>query len=672
MGKAVPKTKQTSQKGKTGSLRNKLLAAIMPVIIIAIVVIIALATVLSRKYMTEMASDMLDSSIKNQADNISSWVDQNMEYFSVVKHVIESENPDDAELQTILDAYYGYSKYSPNGFFIGTNSGKIYKASDAQVTFSGNVADEPWYKEGITRINMDLGKAHDAGNGELVVSATGTLQNGSDDVAVIGVDVPLNQVSIIVNSGVNMEGASSFLVDTSDNTILADRDASLVSTKADTTNSDKVIAAAANAIANADYTSKVVDGKMVAFREVGTTGWLLVSEVPQSVILSNVSKLSRLLLFIAIIALVVIAAIILLVVRRLMKPISEITKDITAMSSGDFTIKVKATTNDEIGAMGSKVGEFVDSMRGMISSINDESERLSDESKNSSDVSEEMHESANAQAEAMNQLNQTVDQLAEAVNEIAKDATTLAGVVSDTKQNTDDATESMNETVGIASSGRDEMRQLSAAMGSIEETNNKLVESINKVGDASERITKIVSLISEIAEQTNLLSLNASIEAARAGEAGKGFAVVADEIGKLANNSDESAKNIGGLIEEVNALIGESVKKAAESSESIKENTARIENAIETFDKIYGNIEKTNGYVASMAENIEKVDGVATNVAAISEEQAASADEIQATSQSMVEQAKQIADNSEKVSESARELSEMSETLSSYVRRFKL
>ena len=672
MGKAVPKTKQTSQKGKTGSLRNKLLAAIMPVIIIAIVVIIALATVLSRKYMTEMASDMLDSSIKNQADNISSWVDQNMEYFSVVKHVIESENPDDAELQTILDAYYGYSKYSPNGFFIGTHSGKIYKASDAQVTFSGNVADEPWYKEGITRINMDLGKAHDAGNGEFVVSATGTLQNGSDDVAVIGVDVPLNQVSIIVNSGVNMEGASSFLVDTSDNTILADRDASLVSTKADTTNSDKVIAAAANAIANADYTSKVVDGKMVAFREVGTTGWLLVSEVPQSVILSNVSKLSRLLLFIAIIALVVIAAIILLVVRRLMKPISEITKDITAMSSGDFTIKVKATTNDEIGAMGSKVGEFVDSMRGMISSINDESEKLSDESKNSSDVSEEMHESANAQAEAMNQLNQTVDQLAEAVNEIAKDATTLAGVVSDTKQNTDDATESMNETVGIASSGRDEMRQLSAAMGSIEETNNKLVESINKVGDASERITKIVSLISEIAEQTNLLSLNASIEAARAGEAGKGFAVVADEIGKLANNSDESAKNIGGLIEEVNALIGESVKKAAESSESIKENTARIENAIETFDKIYGNIEKTNGYVASMAENIEKVDGVATNVAAISEEQAASADEIQATSQSMVEQAKQIADNSEKVSESARELSEMSETLSSYVRRFKL
>ena len=664
-------TSRSSAPKKTGRIRNKLLITIMPIIFISILVIILLASYFSRKYMTQMAESLLNSSVTSQKTSIESWLDKNLETFSSVKHTIEVEGTDPESLQMLLDAYYDYNKYAPDGIFVATKSGMFYRASQSNLNQTG-IVQSTWFKEGMTRLNIDYGAAHQDNNGNYVVSATGTINIDSKDVWVIGANVPLDQVSIMVNSNVNMDGASSFLIDTKTNTILAHRDAELVSTQISPDSADPVLAATAKAIAEQDYSQKTIAGNWVAFANISATDWILVSQVPTEIILSDVSKFSNLLFVIGIIAALIIALIVVLVINRTINPLAGLTKNIVDMSSGNFTVKVAASSNDEIGVMADEVNSFVGSMRNMISAISNESDRLRQESDSSSDVANLMTSASEAQSEAMKQLNETVNELALAVNEIAQNATTLAGVVSDTKENTAAASESMTETVNISASGREDMKHLSSAMTGIQQSNDDLVNSINKVGEASEKITNIVSLISDIAEETNLLSLNASIEAARAGEAGRGFAVVADEIGKLANNSNESAQNIGRLIEEVNSLIAEAVEKAGSSSESIKENAIRIEAAIKTFDKIYENIMTTNDQVAEVEENISKVDSVATNVAAISEEQAASADEIQTTSENMVEQAKNIADSAKEVSASARDLAETSNTLTGYVQKFKI
>lgn len=661
----------TKNKARQKKIKNKLIFLLLPVVIVTILVLVGIATVLSRNSMTDMATAQLDSSISNQADNIEAWLDENLENFSTVKQVIEQTQPDEEGLQRILDSFYGYNKYCTEGPYVATADGRFYAASGSGLRVT-NPTEETFFKQGITSVNMNYGTAYINDEGTSVISASGILNDGSGELKVIAADLSLDQISIIVNSGVKMDSAASFLIDASDNTILAHRDPERISTTLTTSDSDKLMASIAEKLETRDYDTVALNGYEVAFSEIQGTDWVLVSYIADSVILKDVMMLTNLLIIVGIIAVIIIVIMINLLVSKVIAPLGHITKNITDMSAGDFTIEVKQESDDEIGLMGSKVSEFVESMRTMLSTINEESEKLKEQSDNSDKVSKDMFEASRSQADAMQNLNSTVDQLAVAVNEIAENATTLAMVVSDTRENSNQANASMKETVEISKKGRDDMEQLSVAMQGIKNSNDELVNKINDVGKASEEITKIVGLIAEIADETNLLSLNASIEAARAGEAGKGFAVVASEIGKLAQNSAASADNISRLINDVQKAINSVVEQAEASAENIDANSQLIDTAVDTFDQIYQNIEKSNELLDLMIQDVQKVDDVAGNVAAISEEQAASADEILETSHHMVEQANSITASSQDVADNSHELASTSDTLSAYVQQFKI
>lgn len=655
---------------KRTTIRAKFLLSILPILAATIIVLVAISAQLSKIYLEDMSIAQLDSSITNQSDNIESWLNKNLEFFSTVKHTIETTNPDEQQLQTIINSTFGYNKYAPNGLYIASTNGKFIKAAGSDQKVS-NVTGEQWFVQGLTRVNMDYGTAYQNENGDFVVSASGILQLEGDDTKVISADVDLNQISIIVNSGVKMDGAKAFLVDRYDGTILAHPNASYVSANLDDQTGDFMTGVAEH-VRSRDYESTTIGKYYVDFKQITGSDWLLISYVPKDLILSNIRNLTFILIAVGVLALLLVGVIIWLLASKLFRPLSEITEDITRMASGDFTVDVTAASNDEIGLMAEKMKEFIGSMRNMISSINEESAKLKDESENSNRVSESMFNASQSQADAMQGLNNTVDQLAVAVNEIAENATTLAMVVTDTKDNSEQANISMKETVEISKKGRDDMEHLGTAMSEIKSANQELVVSIGKVGAASEEITKIVGMIAEIADETNLLSLNASIEAARAGEAGRGFAVVATEIGNLAQNSSASAETIAKLIQQVRDLIDDVVKQANSSAERIEENSELIHAAVETFDHIYTTIQTSNDQLEAVVNNIQKVSDVATNVAAISEEQAASTDEILETSKNMVEHAQNITSNSQDVAANSNELAGTSQTLADHVAQFRI
>ena len=528
-----------------------------------------------------------------------------------------------------------------------------------------------WYQEGLTRVNMAVGSAYVNSQGENVISASGILNDGSGKVKVISADMTLDRISIIVNGFIDMKGAESFLVDGRDGTILANRDNALISTKmGDSGNAFQQ--QVGKKIAERDYGFSVLEGNMTVFEKVTGTDWVLVSFVPRQIVMADLIRLRNIMALISIVSILVLCVVIERVTHIVINPVKKLTKVITAMTDGDFTVSVSSKGNDEIAVMSRSVERFIRSMKEMIASMGDISGRLGSQADTSDNMSRQMQSAAAIQSESMGELNHTVDQLSLSVYEIAENATKLAGVVADTKSDSDSVEHKMRETVEASQKGKRDMERVGRELENIQGSIRNLEEAVGKVGAASGEIVAIVQLIGNIAEETNLLSLNASIEAARAGEAGRGFAVVASEIGTLANNSTDSVEHISKLIGQVNALVADAVRQTGDSADDISRSSGLIHEAIETFEKIFVNIQETSEMIGHMVGKINEVDEVATNVAAISEEQAASSDEILATSENMLEQAKGIAQNSAHVAEESKSLTASSEELAEQVKLFRI
>lgn len=653
------------------SIKAKIIGTIVPVVAILIVIMILLSYSISSKIISSNATSLLDSSISYQSESIAAWLDENLAAFSTAKQTIEQTHAEGDALQNLLNSYYNYNANYPNGLYVADADGNVIKAKGSEQTFT-DVKNATWYKEGLSRINMHYGSAYQSEDGTNLVSASAMLNDGSGKVRILSADVSLERIAVIVNSFVMMDDAEAFLVDTTDGTILAHRDSSLVSTKLDTSNSDAFLATVAKKLEKQDYVTSEIQGNLTGFETISGTDWVLVSFVPNKVIFADVNSLRTKMILIAVIALIILIVLSERIVHLVVRPIRSLTKTITTMSDGDFTVPVKVKGRDEIGQMGRSVSHFLEAIRGMLHEIQEISDKVSSQSESTNDLSVGMYDSASVQAKSMHELNTTVDELSESISEIAENATTLALAVSDTKQTSIRVEDCMRKTVSASEKGQQDMRQVNGAMNNISASIEKLDVAIDKVGKASEEINNIVSVIGNIAEETNLLSLNASIEAARAGEAGKGFAVVASEIGKLAQTSTDSVENIVKLINEVTSLVQETVEQAAESMKSIDESSGMIDTALQTFNEIFEDIQTTGDLIAQMMEKVDEVDSVATNVAAISEEQAASTQEINATSEDMVTQANSIAENSNTVMDDARELSQSAENLKEHINRFKI
>ena len=511
------------------SIKAKLLGVITPVVIAIVVVLVLVSYLASAHIIENYSQNLLESSVENQTSKIESWLDENLSSFQMAKTTIEQLNPDDAQLQTILDSYYGYSDNYPDGLYVSDSNGNLLKASKSTKSES-SPTKSTWYTEGLTRVNMAVGSAYKNAEGVNVISASGILKDNSDKIRVISADMTLDRISIIVNSFIEMDDAQTFLVDKNSGTILADRDSSLISQKLGAAGQSIFYQDMAQRIDDQNYDFTTIDGEMTVSQEVQGTDWILVSYIPKSTVLVDLVALRTRMIVIGVVCIILLCILIERMTHIVVKPVKEITKAITQMASGDFTVSVNPRGNDEIAVMGYSVQHFIEAMKQMITQIGQVSQTLSEQAQSSKSVSTELNSATEIQSRSMGELNSTVDQLAVSVNEIAENATQLAGVAADTKKDSDVVDVKMRETVEVSEKGRQDMEKVSKALEGIELSIHNLQEAVDKVGTASGEIVDIINLIGSIAEETNLLSLNASIEAARAGEAGRGFAVVASEI----------------------------------------------------------------------------------------------------------------------------------------------
>ena len=368
-----------------------------------------------------------------------------------------------------------------------------------------------------------------------------------------------------------------------------------------------------------------VAGMIFAGRERASVNAILAKEITRMIVIS---------LILIIIAAVVTGFMAISIVRGLKHTVKSLEKVSDGDLSENNTKKTKIRTNDEIGDMLIGIEQLRSSLREVIGSIRKSSESLV--------------KSADGLEEAALSTGKTSKEVEIAVDELSKGAMSQAEDTATAMEHIEKMggmIEEIVEEIQILVEKSEEMGRTSLDVQNIVVELNKFTKKTTDVVDiissqtkttntSAQEIKKAVELIQTIAEETNLLSLNASIEAARAGEHGRGFAVVADQIQKLAEQSNESAKQIECIITE---LLDDSQKTVNTMEDMVQVVGSQQDKLKETetgFQRVNTGIRESLEEIENIREQSKQIDDsrkqvmeVISNLSAISEENASVASE---------------------------------------------
>ncbi len=333
----------------------------------------------------------------------------------------------------------------------------------------------------------------------------------------------------------------------------------------------------------------------------------------------------------------------LIIAKKVANPIKEVADKLQVLSSGQIDVAIESSSHVmETKTLIESLGTLRDNLHSIVEKINTNmaglGEKIGETTGNAERVSGDMRQIA----DSMGGLAESTTSLAENVQDINTNVIEMDGMVTTAVETTNvlkQSTVAMTEANANARQCIDDISHSSSK--SVEAVNN-ISQSINDTNVAVERINDMVKLITDIAGQTNLLSLNASIEAARAGESGRGFAVVAEEIGKLANDSSQSATEIRDVVAKISALSSNCVSQADSVKVIIDEEQKLLSQAMEQFDALNDEITNSVDNIDAVIEITDKLGqiktvilGAVTDLSAISEETSATNEEVTATTETV-------------------------------------
>ncbi|RCJ41224.1 chemotaxis protein [Nostoc minutum NIES-26] len=329
--------------------------------------------------------------------------------------------------------------------------------------------------------------------------------------------------------------------------------------------------------------------------------------------------------------------------EALQQQLLELLNNVEGAARGDLTVRADVTTG-EIGTVADFFNSIVESLRDIVTQVKQAATQVNGAIGSNEGAIRQLAEEALKQAAEINRTLDAVDQMTHSMQAVAASAQQAAIVANHAADNATKSGQAMDLTV--------------YNILSLRETVGDTAKKVKRLGESSQQISRVVSLINQIAMQTNLLAINASIEAARAGEEGQGFAVVAEEVGELAVRSAAATQEIEEIVENIQRETSEVVQAMEIGTTQVVEGTRIVEEAKQSLSQILDVSRQIDSLVQSIStattsqvETSKTVSQLMKDIAAVSQ---------------------RTSDSSRHVSESLQQTVEISHQLQETVETFKV
>ncbi|MDH1620998.1 methyl-accepting chemotaxis protein [Pseudomonas chengduensis] len=329
--------------------------------------------------------------------------------------------------------------------------------------------------------------------------------------------------------------------------------------------------------------------------------------------------------------------------RRKLRPLGDLVQQAQALGAGDLGARMAQSSDDEIGELARSFNRMGEALASMVAGIRSAAQDVSARSQSMSTLSRDAYQ-------GIDQQSGEISSMAGAVEEFSATSQNIA----DNMRSTERMASANAQQTRI---GRTSMDQASEALVQIAEALEQTSTVINGLGQRSQEIGGIVSVITAIADQTNLLALNAAIEAARAGEQGRGFAVVADEVRNLAGRTREATN-------EISTMIGSVQSETSSAIATMEQGRQLMQDGLERNAKV----------ASALAQISEQSEAAGEQFAAITtatSEQSSTATVLSSNLQSIAQANGEQREVVANLADTARELDRLAAQLRQEVERFR-
>ena len=317
--------------------------------------------------------------------------------------------------------------------------------------------------------------------------------------------------------------------------------------------------------------------------------------------------------------------------------------DVEGAASGDLTVRADVTVG-EIGTVADFFNSIIESLRQLVTQVQISAQQVNLSVGDNEGAIRQLADDALNQAEEMTRAFSSVEAMTESIQSVASSARQAAEVA-----------RAASETAEIGSAAMDRT-EYNILM--LRETVGTTAKQVKRLGESSQQISKVVSLINQIAVQTNLLAINAGIEAARAGEGGQGFAVVAEEVGELANRSAAATQEIEKIVETIQRETAHVVEAMEQSTTQVVEGTRSVE--------------ETKTSLVQILDVSRQIDELVQSISDATVSQVETSTSVSQLMQIVAEVSKQTSESSLHVSDALRATVAVAEELQASVGTFKV